>query len=107
MTQLEGLYRPRLSSVARRARSGARTVRTNRLGPETLWLPGRQAGFASAFEPARLNGSWSLVGGRMQSPINEVDAIAAAGIEAALESPTVFQGVEDPIGDHNEDKYDD
>ena len=43
----------------------------------------------------------------MQSPINEVDAIAAAGIEAALESPTVFQGVEDPIGDHNEDKYDD
>ena len=43
----------------------------------------------------------------MQSPINKVDAIAAAGIEAALESPTVFQRVEDPIGDHNEDKYDD
>ena len=43
----------------------------------------------------------------MQSPINKVDAIAAAGIEAALESPTVFQRVEDPIGNHNEDKYDD
>jgi hypothetical protein len=43
----------------------------------------------------------------MQSPINEIDATAAAGIEAALESPTAFQGVEDPIGDHNEDEYDD
>ena len=39
----------------------------------------------------------------MQSPINEIDAIAAAGIEAALESPTVFQvAVQFPIGDHNE-----
>ena len=43
----------------------------------------------------------------MRSPINEVDAIAAAGIEAALKSPTVFQGVEDPIGGDNEDKHGD
>ena len=52
-----------------------------------------------------LKGSGSL-GGHMQSPINEIDAIAAAGIEAALELTTVFQGVEDPIGGHNEYNYD-
>lgn len=43
----------------------------------------------------------------MQSPIDEVDAIAAAGIEAALELSTVLQGVEDPIGGDNEDKHGD
>jgi hypothetical protein len=44
------------------------------------------------------------VGDTRQSRAHEVDAIALAGVQAALISSTVFERVEDPIGENCEDQ---
>jgi hypothetical protein len=48
--------------------------------------------------------SWPIAFRRSRLPVgaDEIDAVAVAGIEAALESPAMVQGLEHPIAKSND-----